>query len=127
MYHDVNGNGRLDAGEPPLAGATITLLQDGNVISEVTTAADGRYSLRSLVSDLMYQVRFTPPPGFGSTSLSEFFLLLGAGQTAHFDFFAQAQTPTPTATPTQSRTPTLTPSPAALSQQTYLPLLLKNR
>ncbi len=99
VYDDQDGDGGLSPGEPPLAGATLTLLQSGNTITSTMTGADGRYGFRSLVPAL-YEVRFAPPPGYAvSGEQDRVFVFLSGGQTGTFDFFARALTPTPSPTP----------------------------
>jgi protocatechuate 3,4-dioxygenase beta subunit len=43
-WHDVNGNGSWDAGEPGLSGWTIEAVQNDQVVASTTTGADGKYS-----------------------------------------------------------------------------------
>ena len=80
IWHDVNGNGQQDAGEPPVAGAQVTLWVDadgdpttddwtqvsldanGVAYGIVTTGGDGLYLFDNLEPGV-YQVRFTPPAG----------------------------------------------------------------
>src|SRR5207247_7433507 len=48
VYHDTNGNGALNAGEPGIAGVTVTLSGTNNlgqaISATTTTAANGSYS-----------------------------------------------------------------------------------
>lgn len=48
-YHDLNGNGERDDGEPGLEGWTIELWQNGAKIAETTTDADGAYLFADLL------------------------------------------------------------------------------
>lgn len=58
VWIDTNRNGVQDAGEPPLAGVTVELIQDGVVIATTTTDVNGRYVFDNLPAGT-YQVRFT--------------------------------------------------------------------
>lgn len=42
-FEDRNANTRWDAGEPPLAGLTVTLRREGAFVSQTTTGSDGKY------------------------------------------------------------------------------------
>jgi len=49
QFHDVDGNGAYDAGEPFVEGGTIRLLHDdGQLLTTTTTAALGKYSFEYL-------------------------------------------------------------------------------
>jgi hypothetical protein len=79
-YHDLNGNGSRDAGEPGIAGVTIALLLQGNVEQTTVTDAQGSYQLTGLLPTKTYLVCEVLPPGHaqsapnGGTSL-------GAGES----------------------------------------------
>ncbi len=47
VWRDDNGNGIQDAGEPPLAGVTVQLVSDNEVLTSVVTATDGTYYFSS--------------------------------------------------------------------------------
>lgn len=48
-WHDLNGDGVRDAGEPGLSGVMIVLIDaDGNTVATTTTAADGSFWFNSL-------------------------------------------------------------------------------
>jgi protocatechuate 3,4-dioxygenase beta subunit len=48
VYNDLNGNGTMDPGDPPLAGWTINLLDSsGNLVATTTSAADGTYAFNN--------------------------------------------------------------------------------
>ena len=57
-WHDANGNGRRDGGEPGLAGWTI-LLRGKDTLSQTTTGPDGRYWFMGLDPG-EYQLREAP-------------------------------------------------------------------
>ncbi len=48
VYNDLNGSGTIAPGDPGLAGWTVELLENGNVIATTTSAADGSYSFPDL-------------------------------------------------------------------------------
>ncbi len=58
VWIDTNRNGQQDDDELPLAGVIVELLQDGVVIDDTTTDANGRYAFDELEAGV-YQVRFT--------------------------------------------------------------------
>ncbi|TVS18522.1 MAG: hypothetical protein EA424_10735 [Planctomycetaceae bacterium] len=64
VYHDQNNNGVRDAGEPPIAGVSIRLLdQSGRVISSTETAEDGSYRFTMLQAGV-YTLNQIQPDGF---------------------------------------------------------------
>ncbi len=73
VWEDLDGDGIQDAGEPPLSGATLTVLDDvgnpvpkdayGTIVYPITTDIDGLYTFDSLLPGT-YQVGANPPPGF---------------------------------------------------------------
>jgi SdrD B-like domain len=67
VFEDVNGNGQQDAGEPGLAGITVTLLDgDGNPTGQsVVSGGDGSYLFCVTPGD--YIVGFTPSNGLEFT------------------------------------------------------------
>ncbi len=62
VWEDKNGNGQQDAGEPGIAGVTVTLFKsDGTQVgTPFTTLADGAYSFSHLEPG-DYYLRFSPP------------------------------------------------------------------
>ncbi|NML15385.1 SdrD B-like domain-containing protein [Azohydromonas caseinilytica] len=67
VWEDANGNGRQDAGEAGIAGATVQLLNaNGVVVATTTTDADGNYNFANLKPGL-YDVRFIAPTGYIDT------------------------------------------------------------
>jgi uncharacterized repeat protein (TIGR01451 family) len=86
VYKDVNGDGTRAAGDPPLAGITITLKDGlGAVVGTTTTAADGTYSFSGLPAG-NYQVEETQPPGYGSSTPDVRSITVPAGGSATADF-----------------------------------------
>ena len=86
VYEDRNRNRQFDAGEPPLAGARIQLLQNGRVLQSQTTGVDGRYHLTGLGPG-SYQLQESPPPAYWpARPASVLFFALAAGQQVTFDF-----------------------------------------
>lgn len=59
VWLDTNGNGIQDAGEKPVPGVVVTLLDaDGNVVKTTTTDANGYYSFTDLVAGAKYSLQF---------------------------------------------------------------------
>ena len=76
IWEDTTNNGRVDAGEPPLAGVTVTLLRadgtpataaDGSPVAPQITGIDGRYLFINLAPG-DYCVQLTPPAGYSSST-----------------------------------------------------------
>jgi SdrD B-like domain/Secretion system C-terminal sorting domain len=64
VWVDTDNNGVQDAGEPGMAGVTVTLFNSvGNVIGSTITDASGNYIFNNLPAG-SYQVGFTSPAGF---------------------------------------------------------------
>jgi hypothetical protein len=64
VWHDLNVNGIQDAGEPPIAGATVKLRDClGNAIATTTTDASGLYLFTNLAPG-GYRVEFVKPAGY---------------------------------------------------------------
>ena len=86
VYEDSNGNRQHDAHEPLLAGATLQLIQNGQVIQEQTTGPDGTYQLTRLLPG-SYQLVETPPPGYGRAQPADhLFFTLNPGDDLAFNF-----------------------------------------
>jgi acetyltransferase-like isoleucine patch superfamily enzyme len=59
VWIDADGDGVQDAGEAPVPGATVTLLDaDGNTVASTTTDADGFYAFTDLDGGTDYTVQF---------------------------------------------------------------------
>ena len=70
VWLDLNANGVQDAGEKPLAGVTVNLLdKDGAVVQTTATGADGKY-LFDIAADALgtYRVQFVAPANFTYTA-----------------------------------------------------------
>lgn len=80
VYHDLNGDGQFDYGEPGLGGVLVDLIAPGAdeafgtgddiTVVTTTTTSDGNYGFSSIVSGT-YAVQETDPPGYVSTSANE--------------------------------------------------------
>ncbi|MCB9157078.1 MAG: hypothetical protein H6645_08180 [Caldilineaceae bacterium] len=75
VWEDRNADGLQDVGEPPVAGAVVTLLNPdgspattagGDPIAPMTTTADGFYNFGNLLPG-SYMVEVTPPGGYVPT------------------------------------------------------------
>ncbi len=86
VYEDVNRNRQYDVGEPLLAGAVLTLRQNGATLSQQTTGLDGAYHFDQLSSG-SYQLIETPPPGYATTyPTNSAFFTIANGESFTFDF-----------------------------------------
>ncbi|XWW46170.1 carboxypeptidase regulatory-like domain-containing protein [Fibrella sp. USSR17] len=68
VFEDVNKDGVQDSNDLPIAGATVTLLQNGSPVATTTTDASGLYSFTGLTPGTPYSVSFTTPAGFSTTT-----------------------------------------------------------
>ena len=85
VFKDPQRDGVNGGGEPPLAGVTIELVQNGVVIATTTTGPDGTYTFIDLPAG-DYTVREVQPDGYGSSSPNEVSVNLTPGQTQTVDF-----------------------------------------
>jgi uncharacterized repeat protein (TIGR01451 family) len=69
VWHDVNHNGVQEPGEPPIAGAIVTL-QTPTTTLQTTTDANGAYTFTNLISGAPYTVTFITPPDYQPTLTS---------------------------------------------------------
>src|SRR5207302_1640239 len=68
VYVDKNSSGTRDTGDPPLAGVSITLQDDGGVtVGTTTTAADDSYHFTGLIAGT-YAVFEGATPGYTEAS-----------------------------------------------------------
>jgi len=58
VWNDANRNGIQDAGEVGISGATVNVLQNGEVIATTTTDSTGYYEFLDLAAGVEYQVSF---------------------------------------------------------------------
>lgn len=100
VHDDPNGNGAADAGEGPLAGATIGLDSNGDQVADATTssAADGSYSFAGLATGQSYRVIFSAPSGYESTGAGSINVTSLSSAVTGADFFARVPPPPPPAT-----------------------------
>ena len=102
VWEDLNMDGSWDVGEPPLAGAMLTLryLPEGGglqvVVGTRTTGLDGLYRFDSLAPG-QYYLSEQGPPGYGASTGTNLSRVLGAGSSWRVDFgHYRLWTPTPT-------------------------------
>ena len=67
VFEDVNVNGIQDAGDKPIQGVVVTLLQNSNVVATTSTDLSGLYSFTGLTVNVPYSVSFTTPTGLTAT------------------------------------------------------------
>ena len=67
LWFDANANGKQDDGERGIANQRVQLLQNGLVIKEATTDADGGYLFDELPAG-SYKVQFSKPSGYAYTA-----------------------------------------------------------
>jgi uncharacterized protein (DUF2141 family) len=84
-YEDLNGNGKLDPGELPVAGVIINLLRDGEIIATRTTNDIGYFEFDLLEAGL-YAVQEIVPLGAYNTSPVEVAIDLKPGMIGKADF-----------------------------------------
>ena len=78
VWEDLNGDGRQQAGELGIAGATVRLVRDldgdglysspNEVLATTVTDANGAYSFKALTPGLAYQVLFSLPSNYNAIS-----------------------------------------------------------
>ena len=69
VFVDVNKNGIMDAGDSPLPGVVVVLLDGTNTaVASMTTNASGFYSFTGLTPGVAYSVKFIMPAGYSSTT-----------------------------------------------------------
>jgi hypothetical protein len=131
VYQDTNNNGVQDAGEPGIAGVTITLSGDDAAVT--TTDAAGAYTFVLSPDCCTYTVTETQPAGFadGIDTVGDSFGTLGNDVFTNIDIDGDDATgynfgELPLTTPTAQRklkthTPTATPTAAATNTATRTP------
>lgn len=97
LFDDVNGNARLDVGEPPMAGGQVSIADvTGKVASEFTTKAeldDNGDPKSQCVQDLPsgdYNVSAAVPAEYNPTTSMNVPIHLDPGDTRYVEFGAQA-------------------------------------
>ncbi|MBO0934948.1 DUF11 domain-containing protein [Fibrella sp. HMF5335] len=70
VFNDTNKDGVQNAGDSPISGVLVTLYLNGSAVGTTTTDASGAYSFTGLTPGAgnVYQVGFTAPTNFSSTS-----------------------------------------------------------
>ncbi len=97
-WNDLDGDGVPDAGEPFLAGLTVTV-RSGELSGSAISGADGSYYLGNLQPGL-YRLTALPPSGYQLTTPGVLDLLVSSGAVFTLDFGAWF-VPTPTPSPTE--------------------------
>lgn len=92
VWHDRNGDGVRQVGEPALAGARLELWRGQQKLSEYTTASSGAYAFTTLVPNT-YTVIEINPPGYRSTTPDSRTVAVAAGETVRVDFGDQLVSP----------------------------------
>ncbi len=86
VYEDRDRNGVLEEGEPPLAGARVTLrTAAGAFLRQQETGSEGVFLFVDLAPGA-YRVVEADPPGYFSTTDNQRPVDIGAGETAVVDF-----------------------------------------
>ncbi len=68
VWMDLNKDGKQDPSEPGVPGVTVTLMQNGQVVSTTVTDANGNYAFVNLTPGLPFVVAFTTPDGLSWTA-----------------------------------------------------------
>ncbi|MBO0934906.1 SdrD B-like domain-containing protein, partial [Fibrella aquatilis] len=70
VFNDTNKDGIQNSGDSPIPGVLVTLYLNGSAVATTTTNGSGLYSFTGLTPGAanVYQVGFTPPANFSSTS-----------------------------------------------------------
>jgi len=129
VWNDLDSNGVMNSGEPPLPGAVVTLLDRYmNSVGLDVTLGDGQFSFSNL--DLgFYLLSQTSPPGYVPVTSERVWAYCADGLSVEANFGDRLQSgpdssatpsatptgaasPTPTLTLTPSLTPTIDPTPA---------------
>ena len=120
-FHDLNGNGLRDIGDPLIGGVTVTVK---NANDQVIATDPTRSNELTCFNDLVvgtYSVGETQPAGYTSTTSDIQMVVVSAGSSTTVEFGDQAFTPTPTATFTATATRTVTPTGTATPTATPIP------
>jgi hypothetical protein len=122
-FNDLNKNGKLDAGEPGVADAVMSmsdLLTPDKYLA--TSEASGLYRFTDVNPGQYTLKQKSPPPGFKPNVAFALVVPVQANSTWNLgtNIGFEADGAVPTVTPT----PTVTPNPS-LTNKTYLPVLLR--
>lgn len=79
-YHDLDGDGSQGANEPAVPDWSISLSQDGSVVGNGTTAADGAVAFEDLMPGVYTVSEESRPPYWKSTTSETREVVLGPGQ-----------------------------------------------
>ncbi|MGE0084616.1 MAG: SdrD B-like domain-containing protein [Desulfococcaceae bacterium] len=86
VFHDINGDGIQNSGEPGIAGVTVELRDiDGNLVATILTDSSGSYVFTEIPAGA-YIVKETDPEGFVSTTANTVPVNLGSGGAATASF-----------------------------------------
>ncbi len=87
VVKDLNANGRRDAGEPGVEGATVQLWQGGSLLQWQITGSSGTFAFNDLTPGT-YMLREIDPPGYWSSSPNDSppLMVVGGAITTH-NFF----------------------------------------
>ncbi len=86
VFNDFNQNGRLDPGEPGVAGARVMLIYAGSqLVGQHTTDATGEFEFTDLQPGL-YVLRETNPAGYEDTTPNFYSKVLNAGEVVTWNF-----------------------------------------
>lgn len=120
VWHDLNGDGQRDAGEPPLAGVLVSLFdRETRFLDSRITNSLGQYYFGPLPAG-RYRVVETDPAGYISTTPNEVTVDLGPYQRLSVNF-GDRQLPTPAETATFTPGATSTETPTATATHTVTP------
>ena len=97
LFEDIDGNGRKDTGEQPIAGGAISISdQEGITSLTGTTVIDGDPDTNELdplcfenLPEGDYNISVGPPEGYNATTIMNYPLTLKAGDRSILDFGAQ--------------------------------------
>ncbi len=111
-YLDENGNGKLDEGEPTVAGGEVTVADmDGNMVALVPLG-DTSLTIEQLDPG-QYTVALAPAEGFAVVGQDQILTVLSGGATLNINFGLTAVAAEPTIEETEEPEPTATPQPVA--------------
>ena len=86
VWHDRDGNGVRSAGESGLARVRINILQDGILIRDAITSADGGYSFQMAPPGHYTVAEINPPDLAYSSTPDEVIVSVGVGESVLVDF-----------------------------------------